>query len=471
MTTKKLAILGTVAAAMLALTVWLYRDRPAAPVARGPGAYLIPGLSPEDISRIEIARGDLTVTLERDGDVFQIKERGNYPASTAAVFKLIAGSMDIRIKEKVADSASYHASLGVAPDSAECVTVKFMGKNGAMLAGLALGKDAELGRGAYARLLDEEQTYVTEEALRIHLRPMDYVETRVVEFPADDIQRVTVQQAGGSYVIERDGNNQALLKDMPAGKQPKKTGVLFQHDLVFGILPRTDIFEISAEKPSAGRQWDTTYVAELKSGAKYTIQLSHKEKGENFLAHFSATPPAAETIKAALRAAPGHQETAETLKARQEVISAAEKAERFNQLHGGWIYEVSELDGRTISKPFLALIEDAPAPEGPVEEIAARHILIAYEGAERSQATRTKPAANELCIKVLMEARRPGSDFAKLAEKYSDCPSKEKGGDLGTFKRGTMAKAFEEAAFGLKVGQLSGIVETPFGFHVIQRTR
>lgn len=71
-------------------------------------------------------------------------------------------------------------------------------------------------------------------------------------------------------------------------------------------------------------------------------------------------------------------------------------------------------------------------------------------------------------MREIQERLNQGADFAALAAEVSDCPSKERGGDLGFFSRGMMVKPFEEAAFELNVGEISEIVRTEFGFHLIK---
>jgi protein-export membrane protein SecD len=109
----------------------------------------------------------------------------------------------------------------------------------------------------------------------------------------------------------------------------------------------------------------------------------------------------------------------------------------------------------------------------PNEDIQASHILISYAGAERAKEglTRTKEEAQQLAQEVLTKAKDQNQDFGDLAAEYSEDPSAATNrGDLGFFGRGVMAPEFETTAFALQIGELSNVVETPFGFHIIKKT-
>lgn len=104
------------------------------------------------------------------------------------------------------------------------------------------------------------------------------------------------------------------------------------------------------------------------------------------------------------------------------------------------------------------------------ETVQVSHILIAYEGASRSSATRTQEEALELIESIKDDLSTNELSFEEAAGEYSDCPSSQVGGDLGPFSRNVMDPAFEEAAFSIEPGEMSETVETPFGYHLILRT-
>ena len=102
------------------------------------------------------------------------------------------------------------------------------------------------------------------------------------------------------------------------------------------------------------------------------------------------------------------------------------------------------------------------------EERKARHILIA---APKDAPEATRKEARAKAEQVLADVRKAPNSFAELAAKHSQDPgSATSGGDLGFFSRGAMVKPFEDAVFALKKGDVSDVVESDFGFHIIQLT-
>lgn len=115
--------------------------------------------------------------------------------------------------------------------------------------------------------------------------------------------------------------------------------------------------------------------------------------------------------------------------------------------------EEAKIEGKEIEEYYEKQKEDYRIPE----KIRVRHILIKEE----------REGASEK-IKEIKRRLKEGEDFEKLAKEFSQCPSKEKGGDLGFFKKGDMVPEFERAAFGLKTGQISRPVRSRFGYHIIK---
>ncbi|MCK4468419.1 MAG: peptidylprolyl isomerase [Desulfobacterales bacterium] len=119
----------------------------------------------------------------------------------------------------------------------------------------------------------------------------------------------------------------------------------------------------------------------------------------------------------------------------------------------------------TISdKESKAYYESNPDLFKQPEQVQASHILIKID----PQADASQKAEARKKIEKIRKRLQKGQDFAALAKEFSQCPSNAKGGDLGYFRRGQMVPPFEQAAFALKPGTISDIVETKFGYHLIK---
>jgi peptidyl-prolyl cis-trans isomerase C len=122
--------------------------------------------------------------------------------------------------------------------------------------------------------------------------------------------------------------------------------------------------------------------------------------------------------------------------------------------------EVPAVTDEEISSFYNGNPQNFQAPE----QVKASHILFKVNPDDAQELKDQK----RLELAALRGQIEKGADFAKLAKENSECPSKERGGDLGFFGRGSMVKPFEDTAFSMKNGDVSQVVETQFGYHLIK---
>ena len=158
----------------------------------------------------------------------------------------------------------------------------------------------------------------------------------------------------------------------------------------------------------------------------------------------------------------------------EKIVKARQRAQEINQNLAGWYYVISNDVYEKIRLDRSSFVKSNDNPEVVLpDEVSASHILVSYKGADRadSKIKRSKQAAKKEAERIRGAIVGQGKDFAEMAKKHSDGPSGPKGGDLGSFKFEVMASLFSEAAFALEVNEVSEVVETGFGFHVIKRTK
>ena len=102
-------------------------------------------------------------------------------------------------------------------------------------------------------------------------------------------------------------------------------------------------------------------------------------------------------------------------------------------------------------------------------KISASHILIMHTESRNSESNLSKDDALKLAKDLHIKLKENLNVFKDLAIKHSSCSSGQSGGSLGEFGKGVMVKQFEDAAFTLKINELSEPIETEFGYHLIKR--
>lgn len=155
-----------------------------------------------------------------------------------------------------------------------------------------------------------------------------------------------------------------------------------------------------------------------------------------------------------------------------KLVTAAPTPFDANVVEAALALQVGGISAPVETPEGYLVIERRPDPAAGPEHISARHILVAYAGSPQAvgNATRTEAEARARAEEAMRKAREPDADWMALAAEYTDEPgSDQTGGDLGNFGRGRMVPAFERAAFKLRVDEISDVVQSPFGFHVIQR--
>ncbi|NLF96114.1 MAG: DUF4340 domain-containing protein [Candidatus Riflebacteria bacterium] len=444
------------------------------------GRNLLSAAEIDQVRAFTLTAADEEISLAQQNGSWRVTSREGFAAQPDRIEDLFQKLSTTRIIEMVSANKERHADLGVAspasgtrPD-ADSLWLTLRDKDGKEIKTLLLGKgrqsrgpDGAMGfgeDGQYVRTGSDDKVYLVSNKLWIDKTPLRWLNTSLLKLPAADISRINSRPVVGAdgYVLTRESATAALqLTDLPEGQQTKRASA----DAVARFFENIEVGDIIATAtPLEHPDLASATLIEVETFKGLTVSmrigsgptdLANVGKGHiiSLDAHYTGT----DTALAALAS------------------ETAGNAAKF-------VYAIPEARVKSLLVKPAELHEAKPAPpletatgtataSAELQQVEATHILIAWQGADRSSATRSKEEARKL-IDELHEKIKKGADIGELAKEHSDCPSgKSSNGSLGSFGRGMMAKPFEDAAFGLEVGKVSGVVETGFGYHLIRRDK
>lgn len=347
MSDKKLTILGIIATVMVFLATLQSRYANKQSFVPAGNFYLIQGLDTAKIASIMLGIGDSQTILVRRGQAFLVANKDDYPADIGKINTLISSCLDLKAAEFVTDNPANHNDLGVTAEKARYV-VEFIDKDSQPITGLVVsGPDPEL-RKTFARLSSSDEVYSLLENPWFFSTAMDYIDKTIIRIQRDDISSVTVTSSDGTYTLERKGDDQIVLENMPEGKQFKRN----DHEQVFSALTNLQIIDVKKEtSQSSELEFDTTYLCRLKDSTVYTLAIAVKDDKAYFKCNAMFTDKTAVTKDRGV-------ESEDELKKKEAKLVARDSAQAFPKKHAGWIYEINKIQADNLTKALFDLLED-----------------------------------------------------------------------------------------------------------------
>ena len=322
----------------------------------------------------------------------------------------------------------------------------------------------EITRGEWEAAHREEVERVRQMMPTIDAKLLDSEQARYATLERLVRERVLVQAAQAAHLGTSDARLARELQSIPAIAELRRPDGTLDMERYRQLLARQgmspEMFETRMRSDLAARQVQAgvAQTAFIQAVPADLALNAYFERREVQLARFA-------TADFAARVKPEDSELEAFYQANQALFQAPEQASiEYIVLDIDAVRKTIKLNEQDVRSYYE---QNAARLSGP-EERRASHILISA-AKDASAAERQK--ARERAQELLAQARKAPDSFAQLARKHSQDPgSAPNGGDLDFFSRGAMVKPFEDAAFALKKGEISDVVESDFGYHVIRVT-
>ncbi|MHC4387252.1 MAG: DUF4340 domain-containing protein [Planctomycetota bacterium] len=349
MSNRKLAILSVVAALMV---VWVVvQSRMGHGPAKVPSGttYLIQGLDTTKIARIIVGTGEDAVRLIWQDKHFVVRNKDNYPAEISKINKLITSCLDIVTARLITSNPANHDELQVSEKEAKSL-VKFVGRNGQVITGVAVGKSDSQTRSPYVRLISSDDVYAATEAPQIRDSAMDYIAKEIVNISRDDVVKVTLNGPNDTYTLRVDDSNDdnIILDNIPEGKKLKTSDA----EQVLSALSYVTFSDVKKESSEGGNlQFKHAYVCKSKDQIMYTFGIA-KRAEKNYVKCTAKYVGETEIV------VEKGKKSKEELKDKEAKFLAHDRANDFKNKHEGWLYELPEWKAANLTKGLPELLED-----------------------------------------------------------------------------------------------------------------
>lgn len=436
-------------------------------------------MEPEEIDNVgelHLVTSQGEIRLKQSEGKWGVTDKGGFPADTARIEDLFQKLNDIRLGEMVTANPQRHKEMGVSapldnekPEQDNGILAMTMktGESGKKIyfgaARQARNPDGSVGFGdvgQYIRFDGSENVFLTSSRLWLEKNPVRWLRTELIKLEQSKISRIRWpgKEEEKELLLSREVATEPLVLSELGPDMQMKTAPLDGLTRFFANLTIDDI--VTFERAEELKAFEDSARLELETfdGLKLALEIGMNEVdiGQTGMVNL-------------VKISASYSGDDSALKDRVSDLSRFAESHAYAMKNFRIMPLLLDYDDLAEKKPEEnSDAEDKSKDSTEPEMVSASHILVAWKGLDRSDAERSQEEAKKLITEIL-EKISAGETLESLAEQHSSCPSGKSGGSLGQFGRGQMAKPFEDSAFGLGVGEVSGIVETSFGYHIIRR--
>ena len=347
---KTNSLLGIIALVLLALSLLSYKVSTTRAERFERGQKFLSQLNPDNIHEIDITKSGDTVTLRRGEDRFSVASKNNYPAKNEAINRFLNDVLGIGLEKKVGKGESLAKELEVQSDAEAATHVILKNEAGKTMVDFVLGKSLDGGAGRYLLRLDGEDQaiYLSSGSVTLTTSADGFLDKEILNLSADKLVRIE----GGDFTMAKADDGPLTLEGIPSGKQAK-TSETSQVTNMLSYLKFDQVY--LADHPEvANLNFDKSVRVRLDDQSGYDIALAEKD-GK----YYMTIEGTFDVGQIQLR----QDETEEELKEKSEILSRSDEINKFNALHGSWVYGVSEATAKKFLKTKSELVEDIPKKE------------------------------------------------------------------------------------------------------------